>query len=152
MSSAALHGTAPPAALPDPPRAVRCHWCPHTLPAGCRGTGVITRPSNAGVVTGAPIVQQLRRRCSQAQRLIEFTAGQQAGFRGDLGTMKLQLQAPVKSHPEARFFGCTHQMFRFAWIGNEDKSLFMRLQCISPASTCEVIWEIRGKNGTRLAS
>ncbi len=52
----------------------------------------------------------------QTQRLIQFPIGQQPGVGCDLGTVKLQLQTTIESHPQSLFFGCTHWIFRFSLI------------------------------------
>lgn len=54
----------------------------------------------ATVPTRAPIDQVLTRDGHQAERIIEFTIGQQSGIRGDAGTVELKLEAVVEIEPE----------------------------------------------------
>ena len=65
------------------------------------------------VLARAPIVQEILPQIGQAERRIQFPVGQQPGIRRDLGPVKLQLKTTIESHPQSRFFACTHWIFRF---------------------------------------
>jgi hypothetical protein len=51
------------------------------------------------VLPGSPIVEHILRHHGQSQRIIQFPIRQQASIARHPGTMKLELQAPVKTNP-----------------------------------------------------
>jgi len=68
----------------------------------------------------------------------DVALGQPPSIRRDLGSVKLQLQTTIKSHPQTRFFACTRWIRRFLLVGHRGKPLFIRLYCSSITSACEV--------------
>ena len=61
----------------------------------------------------APIAQQNLTQIGQTQCRIQFPVSQQPGVGRDLGTVKLQFQTTIESHPQSLFFACTRWIFPF---------------------------------------
>jgi len=64
--------------------------------------------ATATVATRATVNQVLLGDGHQAERVIEFAIGQQAGIGGDTRTVKLQLEAAVEIGPQSIGLGFTH--------------------------------------------
>jgi hypothetical protein len=56
--------------------------------------------TSLAILAGAAVSQNFIRHTAQAERVVEFSIGEQASVGGDDRSAKLQRQAPVKIEPE----------------------------------------------------
>ena len=73
----------------------------------------ITVPS---VLAGTDIVKHVSGNLAQAKGIIKLSIGEKPAIRGDLGTMKFQLQAAVKIDPQWGFSAFTRRVTRGASV------------------------------------
>ena len=62
------------------------------------------------VLAGTDIVKHVSGNLAQAKRIIKLSIGEKPAIRGDLGTMKFQLQAAVKIDPQWGFSAFTRRV------------------------------------------
>src|SRR5262249_34377964 len=102
-----------------------------------------------GVLAGAGVVQDGRRRCGQAEGIVEFAVGEESGVTGDAGAVKLQLDFAGEIDADGVVLAVTHwipRSFRQEVFGNAG---FPGENAQTPCRNGRVIWEIqdRGRRG-----
>ena len=68
------------------------------------------------VLAATVIVENSLGNLAQAKGIVKFPIGEEPGIRGDLGTMKFQLQAAVKIDPQWGFSAFTRRVTRGASV------------------------------------
>jgi len=79
----------------------------------------------------------------QAERIIEFAIGQQAGIGGHIETVELQLESAVEIKAQRIGFGFTRQMLHLRPRSNETRRCVLWLKWIRRRPVQWFIWEMR---------
>ena len=76
----------------------------------------LPRHAVPSVLAGTDIVKHVSGNLAQAKAIIKLSIGEKPAIRGDLGTMKFQLQAAVKIDPQWGFSAFTRRVTRGASV------------------------------------